>query len=54
LVAFLRENKEVTISQFKDITKSSRKYSTPLIEYFDKIRVTIRVGDKRILRESSM
>ncbi|PIZ19086.1 MAG: hypothetical protein COY50_11940, partial [Deltaproteobacteria bacterium CG_4_10_14_0_8_um_filter_43_12] len=27
---------------------------TPLIEYFDKIRVTIRVGDKRILRESSM
>ncbi|MFH2013168.1 MAG: selenocysteine-specific translation elongation factor [Pseudomonadota bacterium] len=54
LVVFLRENKEVTISQFKDITKSSRKYSTPLIEYFDKIRVTIRVGDKRILRESSM
>jgi selenocysteine-specific elongation factor len=53
LVAFLRENKEITISQFKDITKSSRKYSTPLIEYFDKIRVTIRVGDKRILRESS-
>ncbi|PIX24082.1 MAG: hypothetical protein CO106_01985, partial [Deltaproteobacteria bacterium CG_4_9_14_3_um_filter_44_9] len=27
---------------------------TPLIEYFDKIRVTIRVGDKRILRESTM
>ncbi|MBI4619884.1 MAG: selenocysteine-specific translation elongation factor [Desulfobacterales bacterium] len=54
LVAFLRENKEVAISQFKDITKASRKYSTPLIEYFDKIRVTIRVGDKRILRESSM
>lgn len=52
LVAFLRENKEITISQFKDITKASRKYSTPLIEYFDKIRVTIRVGDKRILRES--
>ncbi|MFH1624142.1 MAG: selenocysteine-specific translation elongation factor [Pseudomonadota bacterium] len=54
LVAFLREGKEITISQFKDITKSSRKYSTPLIEYFDKIRVTIRIGDKRILRESSM
>ena len=52
LVAFLRENKEITISQFKDITKSSRKYSTPLIEYFDKVKVTIRVGDKRILRES--
>ena len=54
LVAFLRENQEVTISQFKEITKSSRKYSTPLIEYFDKIRVTIRVGDKRILRESGI
>ncbi|MDY6856049.1 MAG: selenocysteine-specific translation elongation factor [Thermodesulfobacteriota bacterium] len=51
LIAYLKENKEITISQFKEITKSSRKYSTPLIEYFDKIRVTIRVGDKRILRE---
>jgi selenocysteine-specific elongation factor len=53
LIAYLKKNKELTISQFKEITKSSRKYSTPLIEYFDKIRVTIRVGDKRILREKS-
>ena len=53
LIAYLKENKEMTISQFKEITESSRKYSTPLIEYFDKVRVTIRVGDKRILREKS-
>jgi selenocysteine-specific elongation factor len=29
----------------------TRKFSIPLLEYFDKIKVTIRVGDKRLLRE---
>jgi selenocysteine-specific elongation factor len=36
---------------FKDLTGLSRKFSIPLLEYFDRIKVTIRVGDKRILRE---
>ena len=36
---------------FKDLTGLSRKFSIPLLEYFDKIKVTMRVGDKRILRE---
>ena len=53
LVELIRANKEITTSQFKDLSKVSRKFAIPLLEYFDRIKVTIRVGDKRILRGNS-
>lgn len=37
---------------FKDMTGLSRKYIIPLMEYFDRTNLTIRVGNHRILRES--
>lgn len=52
LVSFLRENGEISTPQFKDMTQASRKYTIPLLEYFDSQKVTIRVGDVRRLRES--
>ena len=51
LVAFLQKNTEINTTQFKDMTEASRKYSIPLIEYFDHEQVTVRVGDNRILRK---
>ncbi|MBW2083614.1 MAG: SelB C-terminal domain-containing protein [Deltaproteobacteria bacterium] len=33
------------------MTGASRKYTIPLIEYFDKSQVTVRVGDNRVLRK---
>ena len=51
LVAHLIKKGEVDMPAFKDLTGLSRKFSIPLLEYFDRIKVTIRVGDKRILRE---
>ncbi len=51
LVSHLRETGEITTQQFKDITGASRKYTIPLLEYFDSERVTIRVGEVRKLRE---
>lgn len=51
LIDFLNRNGEVTTPQFKDITGVSRKYSIPLIEHFDKLQLTVRVGDTRILRK---
>jgi selenocysteine-specific elongation factor len=51
LVSFLIKKGEVDMPAFKDLTGLSRKFSIPLLEYFDRIKVTIRVGDKRILRE---
>jgi selenocysteine-specific elongation factor len=50
LVEFLRQQREITPLEFKDLLGISRKYAIPLLEYFDSRRVTIRVGDKRMLR----
>jgi selenocysteine-specific elongation factor len=53
LVGFLREKGEIETPQFKEMTGVSRKYTIPLIEYFDRSRVTVRVGDKRVLRKQA-
>jgi selenocysteine-specific elongation factor len=50
LTHYLKSHKEITTSQFKEMTRASRKYSIPLIEYFDQIKLTLRLGEKRVLR----
>ncbi len=50
LINYLKQHKEITTPQFKEITGASRKYVIPLIEYFDQIKLTLRLGEKRILR----
>ena len=37
----------IDVPAFKEIAGISRKYAIPLLEYFDRSRVTRRVGDKR-------
>jgi selenocysteine-specific elongation factor len=51
LVAYLREKKEITPPEFRELTGLSRKFMIPLLEYFDQEKVTMRVGDKRVLRK---
>lgn len=51
LIDFLQKNGEITTPQFKDLTGVSRKYTIPLIEYFDLNQLTVRVGDSRVLRD---
>lgn len=48
--SYLGQKKEMTPSDFKSVLDLSRKYMIPLLEYLDAIKVTIRVGDKRVLR----
>ncbi|MEA2084941.1 MAG: selenocysteine-specific translation elongation factor [Thermodesulfobacteriota bacterium] len=50
LVEFLKKEGEINAQGFKSLAGLTRKFSIPLMEYFDKAKVTIRVGDKRILR----
>jgi len=50
LTAFLREHGEISTPQFKELTGVSRKFMIPLGEHFDKKKLTLRVGDKRLLR----
>ena len=45
------KNGELTLAGFKEISGLSRKFMIPLLEYFDKIKLTLRVGDKRVLRK---
>jgi selenocysteine-specific elongation factor len=51
LVDFLNANEELSTPQFKEMTGLSRKYLIPLIEHFDAIQLTIRIGDLRKLRK---
>ena len=46
----VKEGKATPVS-FKELTGLSRKYIIPLMEYFDTDKLTMRVGDHRILRE---
>ncbi|MEK7704869.1 MAG: selenocysteine-specific translation elongation factor [Myxococcota bacterium] len=53
LVETLAQQGDLTASQFKSIAGGvSRKYAIPLLEYFDRRRVTLRAGDVRRLHPS--
>ncbi len=39
----------VDVSAFKELAGISRKYAIPLLEYFDRQKVTVRSGDKRLI-----
>jgi selenocysteine-specific elongation factor len=50
LKQYLENKKEITMAEFRDLAKTSRKFAVPLMEYFDSQKLTQRVGDKRVLR----
>jgi len=51
LTEFIREHGEIDAPRFKELTGLTRKFSIPLLEYFDRIKLTLRIGDKRVLRK---
>lgn len=51
LISYLREKGEITPAEFREISGLSRKFMIPVLEYFDSRKVTIRLGDKRVLRK---
>jgi len=50
LKKYLNEKSEMTAASFRDLIGSSRKYTIPLLEYFDRDGLTIRIGDIRRLK----
>jgi len=42
-------DRTIDVAKFKELTGLSRKYAIPLLEYFDRERVTVRSGDKRLI-----
>ncbi|MGB9886085.1 MAG: selenocysteine-specific translation elongation factor [Moorellales bacterium] len=49
IIALLREKGAVELAAIRDLLGSSRKFVVPLMEYFDQVHLTKRVGDKRVL-----
>ena len=43
----------IDVATFKDLAGVTRKYAIPLLEHFDRERVTRRAGDKRIILKNS-
>ena len=50
LKKYLDDKKEISMAEFRDLAKTSRKFAVPIMEYFDSQKLTQRVGDKRVLR----
>jgi len=50
LYKYLAEKGEITAAACRDLLGSSRKYTIPLLEYFDREGLTIRIGDVRRLK----
>tara|TARA_B100000029_G_scaffold498903_1_gene568475 strand:- start:351 stop:2225 length:1875 start_codon:yes stop_codon:yes gene_type:complete len=42
-------NLEMTVPEFKELANTTRKYAVPLLEYFDKLKITYRDGNARKL-----
>jgi len=45
---YLREKGEISVGELRDLLQTSRKYALPLLEFFDKEKITRRVGDKHL------
>ncbi len=52
LKGYLSAHDGITVAQFRDLVGSSRKYVVPMLEYFDRKRLTRRVGDLRVLAKA--
>ena len=50
LAAFLKERGTITPAEFRELSGLSRKFMIPLLEYFDSVKLTIRVENVRRLR----
>src|SRR5262249_42281808 len=51
LTSHLSSHEEITAAGFRDLLGVSRKTAIPLLEYFDRTGLTLRVGDVRKLRK---
>jgi selenocysteine-specific elongation factor len=47
LSAFFSGNPEMTVAEFRDTLKTTRKFAIPFLEYLDSNKITLRVGEVR-------
>lgn len=49
LLELLKQNGEAGVAEIRELWGTSRKYTVPILEYFDQQHITQRKGDKRTL-----
>jgi selenocysteine-specific elongation factor len=49
MVAEKKRSPTIDVARFKDLTGVSRKYAIPLLEYLDRMHLTRRVGNDRVI-----
>ncbi len=50
LLAFAAGKEEISVSEFRELLGTSRKYAVPLLNWFDHSGRTERIGDNRIIK----
>jgi selenocysteine-specific elongation factor len=53
VINHIRTKGEITLGELRDKFQTSRKYAVAVLEYLDQAGITIRRGDKRVLRRSN-
>src|SRR5437660_6400903 len=51
VLAHLSEHGSIDAQSFMELTGLTRKFAIPLLEFFDRGGLTLRIGDKRVLRK---
>lgn len=51
VLTYMKREEEIDAPGFKELTGLTRKFSIPVLEYLDRVKLTMRIGDKRILRK---
>ena len=51
LTNYLQENGIITVAEFRELTRTSRKYAVPFLEYCDGQGITVRTENHRRLRK---
>jgi selenocysteine-specific elongation factor len=51
VLSHLSQHGSIDAQSFKELTGLTRKFAIPLLEYFDREKLTLRIGDKRVLRK---
>ncbi|WP_125712065.1 selenocysteine-specific translation elongation factor [Companilactobacillus kedongensis] len=54
VVDYLKENETMTLAEFRDLTGASRKYGMMTLEYMDKLGITRRKENMRILAKKEL
>lgn len=53
VIEYIQRQGSITLAELRDALKFSRKYAQPILEYFDSVGLTSRVGDKRVLKDDN-